>query len=743
MSSGTLADLKLCSTVQLRKVGDFSKPSRSCVWTLCERPWRWRGHSSAAGPLPLGWTTTGPRPTRARSIRQQRRWGLIASRLREDEQQKLWMACRGAVSSRRAQRAWFVDGSDSRFIKGSLAVKLRLYDIRVAWEKIVESTHNHTTTHPIPFHPVPLHHITSLHITRQYLTWRHITSHRATWHHITSHHITSHDITSNHTTWQHMTWHDTSQPTDKHNQPPPNTTARQNGWRAVQIKNLVWHRTHQGPCAHSIGTHFVWLICSFPWNFRPRLARVLFGSLIAPWWLVAEKQKRKNSKLGASYLQTWTRSFLNKGAETIFFKGRLFWVPGHTSRIRWGQVMCLKQTRSILVWLTFSEVGFDPSSGNPYSGKVVVMDEGHNLTRPNRLYEVQLRNLRGYMETAVNTVFVSCTGSMEADLSSDPRTLLDAVKGIPSRGLSDEGFLSSHHKRGPSFPLQQPAACADGVYSTQVQAQVTTYAELAGTSLVRYVYQAVKLHKEGKGDETLANYTNMYVYFGSAGQQACKQTLTHNPDSRPKFGPVVAAVVEAARKRQKSLVMIRRQTGYKALLSLMQDAADQHGFGIAEYGQLGLEIGPIRLAILVDVGYIVVRLVLADPLRETIRPSRGGPVECVLKQHWRWTVGIAMQPPVHARNMAEFNHRTNLWGQNFMVMILEAEKGSEGIEFHAVRHAIYVDVPDTLSVYKQRCGRVVRCGSHNGLPDSQRSVRFMFLAARFPEFARNELLVAH
>lgn len=320
------------------------------------------------------------------------------------------------------------------------------------------------------------------------------------------------------------------------------------------------------------------------------------------------------------------------------------------------------------------KVGFDTATKNPYSGKVVVMDEGHNLTRPNRLFQGQLDNLRQYMEGATNTVFVSCTGSMEADSSSDPRKLLDAVKGEQNRGLTDEGFLSSHHKRGASFPLQQPAPCADGIYSSQVQSQVTAYTELAGTSLVRYVYQAIKLQKEGKGEESLANYTNMYVYFGSSGQPACRQTLLHNPESRPKFSPVIAAVVEAASRGEKSLVVIRRQTGYKALVALMQHAGEQHGFSVAE-----------------------------------------------------------------CENMAEFNHRGNLRGQAFMVLVLEAEKGGEGIEFHAVRHAIYLDVPEGLAVYKQRCGRVVRCGSHSSLPEADRSVRFMFTAAQFPAFARTEL----
>ncbi|CAJ1386502.1 unnamed protein product [Effrenium voratum] len=320
------------------------------------------------------------------------------------------------------------------------------------------------------------------------------------------------------------------------------------------------------------------------------------------------------------------------------------------------------------------KVGFDEGSGNPYSGKVVIMDEGHHLTRPNMIYQQQLDRLREYVESATGSVFVSCTGSMEADSASDPRMLLDAVKGQLNRQCSDEGFLSSHHKRGPSFPHQSPAPCAEGVYSDQVQRQVTTYVELKGVSLVRYVYQAMKLQREGKPKDTLANYTNIYVYAGSSSQPSCQQTLLYNPDSRPKFAPAMRTVIEAAKKRQKSLVMIGRKTGYKALLALMHHEADQHGFGVAEYEQ-----------------------------------------------------------------MAQFNQRSNLQGQHFMVMVLEAEKGGEGIEFLAVRHAIFLDVPWRLADYKQRCGRVVRCGSHNGLSESERTVRFSFLAARFPEFARKDL----
>ena len=37
------------------------------------------------------------------------------------------------------------------------------------------------------------------------------------------------------------------------------------------------------------------------------------------------------------------------------------------------------------------KVGFDAKDGNVYSNKILLMDEGHHLTRPHPLYGVQLR----------------------------------------------------------------------------------------------------------------------------------------------------------------------------------------------------------------------------------------------------------------------------------------------------------------------------------------------------------------
>ena len=99
---------------------------------------------------------------------------------------------------------------------------------------------------------------------------------------------------------------------------------------------------------------------------------------------------------------------------------------------------------------------------NPYEGKVVVMDEAHHLVRPSRQYKEQLQCLQQYLSSAKSLTLLACTGSMIEDSVLDPRKLLDSIKGDGGKHLCDEGFLSSHHKRGPAFPRQVPSHCADG-----------------------------------------------------------------------------------------------------------------------------------------------------------------------------------------------------------------------------------------------------------------------------------------
>lgn len=92
----------------------------------------------------------------------------------------------------------------------------------------------------------------------------------------------------------------------------------------------------------------------------------------------------------------------------------------------------------------------------------------------------------------------------------------------------------------------------------------------------------------------------------------------------------------------------------------------------------------------------------------------------------------------HYDHLADFNRSDNARGEKYMVLLLAAEEG-ESIELKCARWALFLDVPSNYVDLKQRCGRVVRCGSHDDLPQAERDVHFKFYMAEMPEFAQNEL----
>ena len=233
------------------------------------------------------------------------------------------------------------------------------------------------------------------------------------------------------------------------------------------------------------------------------------------------------------------------------------------------------------------KVGFDTKDGNVYSNKIVVMDEGHHLTRPHPLYSTQLRNLRSLMHSARNTVFAVCTGTMAEDSVRDPRSLLDAVKGRDNANLNDEGFLSSYHVRGHGFPKERPQGVADGALTEVVERQLVSHVELTGNALVRYMFNEMKFRKEGhRGkqlDAILANYTNLYCLASSFGNATSKaNVMNQTRDWAPKLEQIVDLVAESARKQRKVVVMISRKNGFAALLELVKQRGHIDGFGVCD-----------------------------------------------------------------------------------------------------------------------------------------------------------------
>jgi hypothetical protein len=324
------------------------------------------------------------------------------------------------------------------------------------------------------------------------------------------------------------------------------------------------------------------------------------------------------------------------------------------------------------------KIGFDRDDGNPYSNKIVVMDEGHHLTRPDSLYKEQLEQLRQYIQKAKNIVLAVCTGTIGGNSVADARTLLDAVKGEVNARSNDEGFLSSHHLRGSQYAKVYPAGVNDGALCPATENELVCHVELTSHILVRYLYQQVRHFRGSTGnlsvDRKLANYTNMHLFY-SCVHHATHEILNCPSEYAPKFAKVAELVTEAACNRRKSVVMVAKRTGYACLHELLRKEGRSAGFRIAEYAQL-----------------------------------------------------------------ADYNSSANAYGQEYGVLLLDTDTaGSEGVDLKCVRLHIFVDVPWDFTTYQQRAGRSVRAGGHFDLCEDEREVRYVMLVAQLPDYARTKL----
>ncbi|CAK9058882.1 unnamed protein product [Durusdinium trenchii] len=119
-------------------------------------------------------------------------------------------------------------------------------------------------------------------------------------------------------------------------------------------------------------------------------------------------------------------------------------------------------------------------------------------------------------------------------------------------------------------------------------------------------------------------------------------------DYAPKFYGVAKAI---AKNKEKAVVMLSRQTGYKALLEILQKTGKKRGFKVATLKELS------------DFN----------------------------------------------------DARRNLRGERFRVMLAETSQAGEGIQFKHVRRLHLVEVPVRHSELVQRASRCVRMGGHEAV----------------------------
>mmetsp|Transcript_62984 Transcript_62984/g.111878 ORF Transcript_62984/g.111878 Transcript_62984/m.111878 type:complete len:1385 (-) Transcript_62984:197-4351(-) len=322
------------------------------------------------------------------------------------------------------------------------------------------------------------------------------------------------------------------------------------------------------------------------------------------------------------------------------------------------------------------KVGFGKPYSNVYDRKIILMDEVHNLVRSNTRYTEQLETLRKKLSTAENLVLVGFTATPIPNEKSEGRLLLDTIKGELHLGLSDEGFISSFPFKPPHlFPRSSPEGVPDVALTPEVQQELCRTTELCGDSLLAYDLHAREPDVRGK---QLRVYCNMFCHGSNFhdGKLGCKAELLARPQElAPKLHAVVREVVTPrSGERTKALVLVRRSSGYNALVALMRQAGKA-------------AVPPFNVATMA--------------------------------------------------NLSEFNSPKNATGKDFLVMVAETAECGEGISFKAVRRQYITDVPETPADFIQQCGRANRMYGHQVLDPEERTLHTQVFVAVLPQWLQD------
>jgi hypothetical protein len=195
---------------------------------------------------------------------------------------------------------------------------------------------------------------------------------------------------------------------------------------------------------------------------------------------------------------------------------------------------------------------------NPYSNKVVVLDEIHNLVRPTQWKE-QLQALRDMLMTANNTALLGVTGTPVQTSTQDIERLLKVVKGPGPRTRNDEGFVSCFLNRPehifPQMTMVVPKlTLRDGVLHKYLE-KYKAFSAVEG----KLTLQATK--------EKLGGYCNMSLYYTQHSRPAMQRVLNDPLQHAPKLQAAADLVIDA---EGKCAVFCHRRRGLYAFVRLLQ-----------------------------------------------------------------------------------------------------------------------------------------------------------------------------
>lgn len=330
------------------------------------------------------------------------------------------------------------------------------------------------------------------------------------------------------------------------------------------------------------------------------------------------------------------------------------------------------------------KIDFDTSTGNPFSNKIILMDEVHNLVKPpqgtDKAVIKRLARIRDALYTAQNSIIIGLTATPFVENKEDGEELLKIIKGKENENsATNQGFVSYFNMLPSSiYPTMKEGAEAVKVIKIQLE----------GDNKQKYEKKMKAIQWSDKPDKkkdqlmNMMGYCNMAGYYTQASRMA--NQLRRNPAmTATKLDFIVRRAIE---RKGKSAILIHRKLGFEAIKKVIQgiDPENEHRFAF-----------------------------MGQP--KSKRQKEDNPI------------------------LAEFNDSSNYRGEKIRILVLDAETFGEGIDLIGVRYFYICNPAISYAQYKQWLGRVLRACAYHRLGRSERNVETELFVAVLSD---RELLTA-
>jgi superfamily II DNA or RNA helicase len=332
---------------------------------------------------------------------------------------------------------------------------------------------------------------------------------------------------------------------------------------------------------------------------------------------------------------------------------------------------------------------------NPYSDKIVIMDEYHNLIKPG--IETEKNRIK-----ALKKALYKAVGSVITGFTATPVDgVLKQIKGREYKEANDEGFVSYYFGIPKSIYPDVLPGPPDRVlpYIHLVQ--------LAGENLKAYDKKRNEYAKKSLGNgvywRKLQNYCNNYTYF-SSNLQLQKSNIRKDPYS---YCNKLSAIHDlAVGNNQKTVIILHKNHGFTALENVFRVSTKIHK-----------------------------TQKLSATLNKNLREFKGQEKDN-FDDHIHWMSLGGHNNDRHVHLLQKFNSEDNNRGQIIKIALVDAKYFSEGVEFYSVRQLFLADIPLSYEDYLQKVGRVMRsCVYQTQLHKTpkEQNVTFNMVVATHPD----------